>query len=124
MNQEYLLKLSMLQQEAEKISQENEAVVKQIAELNELKDNLKTFEENKEKESLVSLGKGIYTKAEFKDKELYVNIGAGIVVKKDVLNTIKLIDEQIKKLEIARLEYIKAMEDLNDRVKETIEGKK
>jgi prefoldin alpha subunit len=123
MNQEYLIKLSMLQQEAEKISQENEAVTKQISELLELKENLLEIEKTKDKENLVSLGKGIYTKAEFKDKKLYVNIGAGVVVKKDVSSTVKLIDEQLKKLETSKANCVEAMEELNKRVKETIDEK-
>ncbi|MEM4270667.1 MAG: hypothetical protein QXO70_01070, partial [Candidatus Pacearchaeota archaeon] len=61
MKKEYLIKLGMLQQEAEKLNQENDAISKQIIELNELKLNLNDFLERKNNDALISLGKGIFT---------------------------------------------------------------
>ena len=120
MKQEYLIRLGMLQQEAERLGQENEAINKQIMELSELKKNLNDFLSAKNKDALVSLGKGIFSKAELKDKELYVNIGAGVVVKKNVPDTIKIIDEQVLKLEEAKENLMREMESLNLQVQETL----
>ena len=121
MNQEYLLKLQMLQQEAEKISQENESVSRQLSELTELKHNLNDFLLDKGDEAMVAVGKGIFAKAQLKEKRLYVNIGSGLVVKKDVPSTLTLIDEQLAKLEKIREEYVGQMEELNASVREIID---
>jgi len=118
MKKDYLIKLGMLQQEAERLGKENEAISKQVIELNELKINLTEFLNSKSKDSLISFGKGIYTKAELRDKELYVNIGSGIVVKKSVEDTIRVIDEQIIKLEEMKGNLLKEMENLNEKVQE------
>ena len=119
---EYLIKLNLLQQQAEKIGQENENVTKQVIELQELKENLQDFLASKGKDSLISLGKGIYTKAELKEKELYVNIGANIVVKKRVPETVELIDEQIKKLEEVKESFGKELGLLNMQLNHLLEN--
>jgi len=124
MKKEYLIKLGMFQQEAERLSKENEAISKQVIELNELKINLTEFLNSKSGESLISFGKGIYTKAELKNKELYVNIGSGIVVKKSVEDTIRVIDEQTARLEEMKNSLLKEMENLNIRVQELAQEEK
>lgn len=124
MKQEYLMKLGMFQQEAERLSKENEAISKQVLELSELKINLTEFLNSKSKESLISFGRGIYTKAELKDKELYVNIGSGIVVKKSVEDTIRVINEQIIRLEEMKNSLLKEMENLNTMVQELAQDEK
>jgi len=66
--QEYLLRISVLQQESERIRQENENVVRQILELQELKNNLEFFKNSRNENAFVSFGKGIFMEASIKEK--------------------------------------------------------
>jgi len=111
--QEYLLRLSILQQEAERIGQENENIIRQILELQELKNNLEVFKNSKNEDSLVSFGKGIFTEAHIKDKDLFVNIGSNVIVKKSIPETVELIDEQASKLEQVKEELAQHLGSLN-----------
>lgn len=119
--QDYIARLGMLQQEAERINQENENVTRQINELQNLKLNLEYFSSAKGSESLVSLGNGIYTKADVKERSLWVNIGANTVVKKSVSETNALIDEQIDKLGKIKEQIAKEMDSLNAQLNMLIE---
>jgi prefoldin alpha subunit len=119
--QDYIARLGMLQQEAERINQENENVARQINDLQILKLNLEYFSSAKGSESLVSLGNGIYTKADVKERSLWVNIGANTVVKKSVSETNALIDEQIGKLGKIREQIAKEMDSLNAQLNMLIE---
>jgi prefoldin alpha subunit len=120
--QEYLIRLGELQQEAERIGQENQNVERQINELRLLKINLESFSESKNENALVSLGNGIYTKAELKGKELWVNIGSNTVVKKSVQETGKLIDDQVAKLENFKEQLGKEMVSLNMQLNALVES--
>jgi prefoldin alpha subunit len=120
--QEYLIRLGELQQEAERIGQENQNVERQINELRLLKINLESFSESKNENALISLGNGIYTKAELKSKELWVNIGSDTVVKKSVSETGKLIEEQIAKLESFKEQLGKEMGSLNMQLSALVEN--
>ncbi len=120
--QEYLVRLGELQQEAERIGQENQNVERQISELRLLKINLEGFSESKNENALVSLGNGIYTKAELKSRELWVNIGSNTVVKKSVQETGKLIDEQVMKLENFKEQLGKEMGSLNMQLSALVES--
>lgn len=120
--QEYLIRLGELQQEAERIGQENQNVERQINELRLLKINLESFSESKNENALVSLGNGIYTKAELKGKELWVNIGSNTVVKKSVQETGKLIDDQVIKLENFKEQLGKEMVSLNMQLNALVES--
>jgi prefoldin alpha subunit len=120
--QEYLIRLGELQQEAERIGQENQNVERQINELRILKINLESFAESKNENALVSLGNGIYTKAELKGRGLWVNIGSNTVVKKSVQETGKLIDEQVKKLENFKEQLCKEMGSLNMQLNALVES--
>jgi len=111
--QEYLLRLSILQQEAERIGQENENIIRQILELQELKNNLEFFRNSKNEDSLVSFGKGIFTEASMKGKDLLINIGSNIIVKKSIPETVELIDEQVSKLEQIKEELAQHLGSLN-----------
>ena len=119
--QDYIVKLGMLQQEAERISQEHQNIERQINDLQSLKLNLEYFSNAKCNDALVSLGSGIYTKADMKGKGLWVNIGANTVVKKSVSETNALIDEQISKLGKIKEQLSREMELLNAQLNLLIE---
>ncbi len=73
------------------------------------KRNLKQLKEGDE--ILVPLGSGIFFNAKVgRIEKVFVNIGADVVMEKEVEETIKIIDEQIKKIDKAIDE---TMEELN-----------
>ena len=118
--EEYLLKLSMMEQEANKIEEQIKIVNQQVAELESLKLSVKKID-GSEKEILAPLGKGIFVKSDIKDKNLFVNIGAGVVVKKKPEEVIGLIDRQLDELNNIREELVNALEGVNAGVQELVE---
>ena len=108
--QEYLMKLSMIQQESENLENKLQMIAEQIGEMQAIKKSIQELgkiKDNKDKEILANLGKGIFLKTVIKDKDLFLNIGKGVIVKKNPSETIKILDEQTIKLEQGRQEVIK-----------------
>ena len=97
----YLLKLSILEQEANKIQEQMQLINQQILELESLKTGLEklNLEDKKKNEILAPLGKGIFVKSEIKESDLFVNLGSGIILKKKPKETSEIIEKQVKELE-------------------------
>ncbi len=110
--EDYLIRLSLLEQESNKIEEQIGLINQQIAELEVLKLSLEKLDKTKEKEILAPFGKGIFFKAEIKEKELFVNIGANVVVKKKPKETTEIVQRQIKQLEELKKSLMKNIEDI------------
>jgi len=114
--QEYMIKMQMLGQEAEQIEQQIQIIEQQNSELNSVRESLEAIKNFKEKEDskeiLANLGKGIFVKADLREKELLVNIGKDVLVKKTPEETIKIIDEQTKKLLAGKEQFIERIAEL------------
>jgi prefoldin alpha subunit len=82
--EEYIMQLSMLEQQAREIQQQVALVNQKIGELDVLKFSLNKLNTSKEKEFLAPLGEGVFAKAFLEDKELFVNVGSKIIVKKSI----------------------------------------
>ena len=83
MNQEqYLLNLQMLEEQANQFEEQLKLIDQQISELNKLKEDLAAFEKSNEKEMFAEFGKGIFVKATVDKKEFLVDVGEKIFVKK------------------------------------------
>jgi prefoldin alpha subunit len=117
--EDYLIKLSMMQQEAEKLQEQVQIINQQIAEFEVLKLSLGNIGENKE--ILANLGKGVFIKSEIKDKELFVNIGQGIVVRKNADEACKIIDKQISELGELKRNILQEIEKINSNLQELLE---
>jgi len=117
--EDYLIKLSMMQQEAEKLQEQVGIINQQIAEFEVLKLSLSNIGENKE--ILANLGKGVFVKSEIKDKELFVNIGQGIIVRKNVDEACKIIDKQISELGELKRNILHEVEKINSNLQELLE---
>lgn len=114
--EEYIYKFSMMQQEAEKIEEQINAVNQQMQEL----EKIKTSVENLENEVLAPLGRGIFFKAEKKEDSLYVNVGENIVVKKSRKDTSELIQQQMMKLAEMKNILLSEIEKINLEMQEII----
>jgi len=120
MNQEYLIKLSMLEQQANQFEEQLKLIEQEIAELRELKLNLDKIKRTKEIGMLAGLGKGIFiqTKLDKKEKELFVNIGSKVIVKKSPSEVKEIIEKQTKKLEQMKPKIHSEVE----KIKEQLDG--
>lgn len=100
-----------LRQESQEVEQQLNFVVQQINELEVFSKNLEDLQNQKEKEILASLGKGVYVKAKRNGEEkIFVEVGAGVVLKKSILETREIIEGQIKKFKNARIQLSQQLE--------------
>lgn len=97
--QERMIRLSMLEQDAKQLEQQLMMIEQNIMELQVLQASLDDIEKAKEKEEMLSqIGKNIFARTELLSKELLVNVGAKTMVKKSIPETKKLIERDISKL--------------------------
>ncbi len=114
--QQYFLRMQMLGQEAEKIEQQIQIIEQQIGEMNAVRETLEAIKSGKETEILANLGKGIFAKADLrsKDKNLFVNVGKDVAVKKTPEETLKIIDEQVKRLVEGKADFVDRISELQE----------
>jgi len=111
MNQEILQKAMMLRQQSEETEKQLQFVSEQINELEQFGENLRVLGEDKEKEMLASIGKGVYVKTERNvEEKLFVEVGAGVLVKKTPAEARKIILGQVKKFHDARIQLSAQLE--------------
>lgn len=120
MNQEQLMQLQMIEQEANQINQQLEVVDQNIHEMNELNKSLDELAKKENNDFLANLGKKIYIPAVIKDKMLIVDVGNKNFVKKSIPETKKIVGEQIKKLEILKLQFAERTELLQTEMQNII----
>lgn len=112
--QELTLKFQMLEQQIMAIQQQLQAVEQTLIDMTSLHIGLDEIKTNKE--ILAPVGAGIFAKAKLISEELVVGIGDKNYIKKSISETKKLIQEQIKKLEIAKEELNFELDKMNDEV--------
>jgi prefoldin alpha subunit len=116
-NQELLMHAQLIEKKSQELNSNFEMIEKQILELNEFSSQLETLANSKEKEILSSLGKGVHIKADLQNqKELFVEVGSGVIVKKTPQETQKIIQEQLKKLNEAKLQVKSGIEECNQQM--------
>ena len=119
--EDYLMKLSMMQQEAERMQEQVGIVNSQIAEFEVLKLSLENIDKSKEKEMLANLGKGVFIKTKVEEKELFVNVGEGVVVRKNADEACRIIDRQISQLKELKTSMLQEIEKINSQLQEVLE---
>lgn len=120
MENELLLKASLIEKQAEEINQHISYISSQVNELEEFKNDLKFFNESKNKDMLSFLGKGVYAKTSLEEKKLFVSVGSGVVIKKTPEETQKTIDSQIKNLQEVKVHLMGQLEICNNAIRETL----
>jgi prefoldin alpha subunit len=99
LQQEKLIRLSMLEQDAKQLEQQLVMIEQNIMELQILMASLNDIEKaNTRDEMLSQIGKNIFIRTELLSKDLLVNVGAKVIVKKSIPETKKLIENDIAKL--------------------------
>ena len=98
MNQEKLMQLQVIEQEASQLEQQLQIIEQHISDMQKINLGLDEIEKTEDKEILANIGKGIYIPAQIKSKDLIVEIGSKNFVKKTIPETKKIVEEQLKKL--------------------------
>ena len=99
------IQANALQRQAQEMQEHLNLVDQQITELDEFKETLGALKDTKEKEAIISLGKGVHIKSGLTDEKLFVEVGAGVVVRKTPEETEEVIQDQLLKLREMRIQF-------------------
>ena len=120
MKEEYIMQMSMIENEANQLNSQLQLIEQNKSELEELKLSLEELE-NGSRNILVNLGKKIYLPVEAEDDKLIVYIGNNNFIKKSIPETKKIIEEQIRKLNLAVEEINKRLHMLQTEIEKLME---
>lgn len=121
MNQEQIIKMQMIEQEAGQLNQQMQMIEQNISEMQNIELSLEEIDKKETKEILANLGKNIYLPVEIKDRNLIVEIGNKKFVKKSIEDTKDLIQRQMVKLVTAKGEISQRLESLQKEVETLME---
>ncbi len=98
------------------------AIDKQINEMRGITESLESIDKTDEKNSevLLPIGRGIFVRNKLTSKNVILNIGSGVVIDKNAKDTIKLVNEQIKKLSMMSQEYQEEIISMSRKIESTI----
>ena len=112
--QELYIEFSTLDHNIKQMHKQMQVLEAQLAELimgMQSMDELKKVKAGTE--ILVPISSGVYAKAELKDNEnLIVNVGAQITVKKDIIDTKKIIEKQIEEMKKLQKQTVEELQHL------------
>ena len=114
--QEYLIKLQMLEQEASQYGEQLQLIDKQIIELDKLKEDIENLSSSKEKEMFSEIGKGIYVKGELNNSQMLVDVGNKVLVPKTGKEIKTIVDSQSKKFVEVKEEIARKIDEINQEV--------
>jgi prefoldin alpha subunit len=112
MDQEQIMRLQMIEQEANQINQQLEIIDSNLTEMQDLKASLDEIEKTETKEFLANLGKKIFIPVEIKDKKLIVEVGNKNFVKKTIPETKDIIESQLDKLGQLRTQMAERIQEI------------
>ena len=111
--QEYMMKLQVLEQEANQLGEQINLIEQQITELGLLKVNLERLEKAGEEEIFAELGKGIFLKAQLKKSNLLIDVGSKVLVPKSYSEVKDVIKDQSSKFAQVKVQVGKRIEQIN-----------
>lgn len=114
-----IIEFQILNQEVQKLQEQLQNINNNVQELQVLKNSLEEIKNVKDKEILIPLGQGIFTKGSIKNTdELITNVGSNILVEKNLNET-----KDMVKLNILNLSQMleKTQEEINKNV-EKLQG--
>jgi len=114
MDQAQIMQFQMMEEEANKLSQQLQMIEGSIKEIDDINEGLEEIDKKETKEILANIGKKIYIPVEIKDKNLIIEVGNKKFVKKSITETKELIKEQIQKLNSARHEITQRLDELQE----------
>ena len=113
---EKVMRAEMLRKQAEAATEQLDIVMKTLVEMTATKEALAEIGAVGEgTETLVPLGAGVYVRASIADTgKVFMGLGAQTVVEKDVASCLKILDEQIIKVEEARQKLSETVDQINE----------
>jgi prefoldin alpha subunit len=120
-NQNYIIQLSMIQEEGKKLEEQLNIVDSQIKEFYSLKESLDSLKDIKDNKFLSSLGRGVFVESKVNSNEFFVNVGNNVVLRKSSEETKEIIDKQIKELNNIKSQILATIENLNLELQNIIE---
>lgn len=121
-NEQYMIQLAQLEQEANRFQEQMQLLDQQIVEIQNIQSSLNELEKSKEKTIYANIGKNIFIKSEVVDKNLLVDVGTKTFIKKDIPETMKLIDEQLVKIAEAKGKIIERLQELQEQMQKVVEN--
>jgi prefoldin alpha subunit len=116
MDQQQIMQIQMMEQEAQQLNQQLQLIEQNVSEMQELELSLEELNKEDSKEILSNLGKGIYIPVEIKDKKLIVEVGKKNFVKKTIPQAKEIITDQLKKLITAKAQTMERLEALQTEI--------
>ena len=98
-NEENILKLRFLEQQANELEEKIKLVNQKISEFEILEISLNKIKNSENKEILASVGEGIFTKTKLQEKKFIINVGAKIFLEKNPEEANEIVEKRIKELE-------------------------
>jgi len=121
MNQEQIIKIQIMEQEANQLNEHLKLIEQNINEMQELVVSLDEVDKKESQEILANIGKRIYIPVKITDKKLIVEVGNKHFVKKSIPETKKVIEEQLGNLIGAKTEIMEKLEEIQEKMKAIIE---
>jgi prefoldin alpha subunit len=112
MDQQQIMQIQMMEQEANHLNQQLEIIDQNSKELHELNESLDELEKKDTVSIMAGLGKKIFLPVEIKEKKLYVEVGNKNYVKKTISETKEVIDEQVNKLGLGKADILEKLNSL------------
>jgi prefoldin alpha subunit len=114
MEQEKIIKMQYLEQEAQALNQQLELIDQNISEMQALSLSLAEIENKENNEFLVNIGKKIYFAVEIKKEMPIMEVGNKTFVRKSIPDAKKIIEGQENKLAIAKTQIIERLNALQE----------
>ena len=111
--QEYLIRLQMLEQQASQFGEQLRIIDQQVSELANLKEDIINLEKTNEGEMFSEIGKGIYIKGKLDKKQILVDVGNKILIPKNNKEIQSVIAYQIKKFDEIKKEISNKINQIN-----------
>jgi prefoldin alpha subunit len=121
MNQQDIISMQNIDQEATYLNEQIQLIDQNISEFQELEVTLEELEKLESKEILANLGKRIFIPAEIKKKEIFVDVGSKTFVKKSLNETKDLLQVQLLKLIQSKKEISKRLDNLQGDLERLLE---
>ncbi len=119
--QRTIMDLQMQEQRIKQLEAQINAIQKQAGEMQGITESLETIDKSeKENEVLLPIGRGIFVKNKITSKNVLLNIGSGVVIEKNAKDTIKLVNEQTRKLSQMSQEYQEEIINISRKIEQTI----
>ena len=120
MNQELIIKIQIMEQEANQLNEQLQMVEQNVNEMLELKASLDEIGKEENKDILANIGKKIFIPVEIKTKELIVEVGKGHYVKKTPEETIKIVESQLDRLMEGKTQIVGRLDELQNEMQSLI----